>query len=90
MTFDLNTILTLFGLAVSVLGLCFAFVKWNSSQIHGRISSVKADLEKKIENVEDNANSRINGAFETIKEMMREIREDVRWLMQNSNDRNKP
>jgi len=84
MIFNLDIFLTLVSLAIGILTLGFTFVKWNSSQINGRISRLEAEMDKKIETVRSDAKGDISVAFEMIKDMVREIREDVRWLMQNS------
>jgi hypothetical protein len=41
-------------------------------------------MDRKVEAVRNEAKNDVAAAFEIIKEMVREIREDVRWLMQNS------
>lgn len=84
MVFDLETLIALTSLAVGILSLAFMFVKWNSSQIHSRMTRIESEMNKKIETVRTDAKGDISVAFEMIKDMVREIREDVRWLMQNS------
>lgn len=86
MTFSFMDLITIGGFCIAVMGFCLGFVKWNSSQLHGRITQVKADLDKQLSEVRETTVHRneFTGAFEVIKEMMKEIKEDVRWLMQNS------
>lgn len=89
MTFNLETLIALTSLAVGILSLCFMFVKWNTSQMHGRMSRIENEMDKKIEMVRNEAKNDVATAFELIKEMVREIREDVRWLMQSSTTKDK-
>jgi hypothetical protein len=84
MVFNLETLIALSSLALGILSLAFMFVKWNSSQIHGRITRLENEMDKKIDTVRAEAKNDISVAFEIIKDMIREIREDVRWLMQTS------
>ena len=83
MTFNLETLIELGTLAVGILGLCFMFVQWTNGQLHNRIDKLEDAINEKVEALRTEAKTDTALAFDMIKDMVKEIREDVRWLMQN-------
>ena len=84
MTIDTDTFIAIGALVVSVLGLCFGFVKWTNSQLHGRITSVEKGINERCRQCKSDIRAEIATSFELIKEMVKEIRDDVRFLTRHS------
>lgn len=91
---ELDMAIKLAMLFIGIISACFGIVKWREAQVHARITQVKADLEKDIDEIKrDYAKSaEIDHRVMAMQSILTDIKEDqhrmatrmdefIKWIM---------